>query len=77
MDKHSSLLRKPINYGRKKFYSTGPRCHKRPSLFLLYDDEKRLTTLVPGSDCGADELKHRRHAVETGAATSHFCSKKK
>jgi hypothetical protein len=23
-DKHSSLLRKSVNYGRKKFYSTGP-----------------------------------------------------
>ncbi len=23
-DKHSSLLRKSINYGHKKFYSTGP-----------------------------------------------------
>ncbi len=24
-DKHSSLLRKSVNYVRKKFYSTGPR----------------------------------------------------
>jgi hypothetical protein len=24
-DKHSSLLRKSVNYGRKKDYSTGPR----------------------------------------------------
>ncbi len=24
IDKHSSLLRKSVNYGRKKFYSTGP-----------------------------------------------------
>jgi hypothetical protein len=24
-DKHSSLLRKSENYGRDKFYSTGPR----------------------------------------------------
>ncbi len=24
-DKHSTLLRKPINYGHKKFYDTGPR----------------------------------------------------
>jgi hypothetical protein len=24
MDKHSSLLRKFVNYGRKKFYSIGP-----------------------------------------------------
>jgi hypothetical protein len=24
MDKHSSLLQKSINYGRKEFYSTGP-----------------------------------------------------
>jgi hypothetical protein len=23
-DKHSSLLRKPVKYSRKKFYSTGP-----------------------------------------------------
>jgi hypothetical protein len=27
VDKHSSLLQKFVNYGRKKFYSTGPRCH--------------------------------------------------
>ncbi len=25
-DKHSSLLRKLVNYGRKKFYEIGPRC---------------------------------------------------
>ncbi len=25
MEKHSSLLQKSVNYGRKKFYSTGPR----------------------------------------------------
>jgi len=25
MDEHSSLLRKSVNYGRKKFYSTGPQ----------------------------------------------------
>jgi hypothetical protein len=25
MDKHSSLLRKSVNYDRKKFYSTDPR----------------------------------------------------
>jgi hypothetical protein len=24
-DKHSCLLRKSVNYGHKKFYSTGPR----------------------------------------------------
>jgi hypothetical protein len=24
-DKHSSLLRKSVNYGRNKFYSTGPK----------------------------------------------------
>ncbi len=25
-DRHSSLLRKSVNYGRKKFYSTGAKC---------------------------------------------------
>jgi hypothetical protein len=25
-DKHSSLLRKLVNYGRKKFYRIGPYC---------------------------------------------------
>ncbi len=25
MDKHSSLLRTLVNYGRKKFYNIGPR----------------------------------------------------
>ncbi len=25
-DKHSSLLRKSVNYGREKFYRIGPRC---------------------------------------------------
>jgi hypothetical protein len=27
-DKHPRLLRKSVNYGRKKFYSTGPRSDK-------------------------------------------------
>jgi DNA photolyase len=28
MDKHSSLLRTFVNYGRRKFYNTGPRLLK-------------------------------------------------
>ncbi len=31
-DKHSSLLRKYLNYGRNKFYSTGPRCQPKTIL---------------------------------------------
>ncbi len=34
-DKHSSLLRQYVNYGRKKFYSTGPGRY-RIFLFLSY-----------------------------------------
>jgi hypothetical protein len=26
MDKHSSLLRKFVNYGQEKFHNIGPRC---------------------------------------------------
>ena len=26
-DKHSSILRKSVNYGRKKFYNIRPECH--------------------------------------------------
>jgi hypothetical protein len=29
MDKHSSLLRKSVNYDRKKFYSTGLWCYSQ------------------------------------------------
>ncbi len=32
--KHSSLLRKPVNYCRKKFYSTGPRTTKGEISFV-------------------------------------------
>jgi len=32
-DKHSSLLRKFVNYYRKKFYSTGPRCFQASLIF--------------------------------------------
>ncbi len=37
-DKHSSLLRKLINYGRKKFYNMGPRDQwlRFPSLVCLW-----------------------------------------
>ena len=37
-DKHSSLLRKSVNNGRKKFYSTGSRCHLRLSLMIVTND---------------------------------------
>ncbi len=33
-DKHSSLLRKLINYGRKKFYNIGPEGYL---LLVIYD----------------------------------------
>jgi hypothetical protein len=29
MDKHKSSLRKSVNYGRNKFYDTGPKWHQR------------------------------------------------
>jgi hypothetical protein len=34
-DKHSSLLRTSVNYGRNKLYSTGPWCHKIKTLFFV------------------------------------------
>jgi hypothetical protein len=34
-DKHSSLLRKSVNYDRKKFYSTGPRMYQMINLVGL------------------------------------------
>ncbi len=33
-DKHSSFLRKSVNYDRKKFYSTGP-CIKRSDMIYV------------------------------------------
>ncbi len=33
MDKHSSLLRTFVNYGRKKFYNIGPWCKQKMTSF--------------------------------------------
>ncbi len=35
-DKHSSLIRKSVNYGSKKFYSTGPRFNYKPFTAVKY-----------------------------------------
>jgi hypothetical protein len=35
-DKHSSLLRKSVNYGHEKFYSIGPRCRKVKNYFYFH-----------------------------------------
>jgi hypothetical protein len=49
-DKHSSLFRKTVNYGRKKFYSTGPRLkHKCQNIVgLVWSTEavKGTTTFI-------------------------------
>jgi hypothetical protein len=34
-DKHSSLLRKSVHYGGKKFYSTGPRMALMVKIMIL------------------------------------------
>ncbi len=36
-DKHFSLLRESVNYDRKKFYSTGPRCKCCKTFFIITD----------------------------------------
>ncbi len=35
-DKHNSLLRKSVNYGRKNFYSTGPRAKGPYFMLVIY-----------------------------------------
>ncbi len=42
LDKHSSLLRKFVNYGRKKFYNIGPWCQ---SYKKIYGCNLRLFTI--------------------------------
>jgi hypothetical protein len=42
-DKHSRLLRKSVNYGRNKFYDTGPR-----SISPLFNDRLRNTRFGRG-----------------------------
>jgi hypothetical protein len=39
-DKHSSLLRKSVYYGCKKYYSTGPRGLIRNYFIFLYEPNK-------------------------------------
>ncbi len=40
-DKHSSLLRKFVNYGRKKFYNIGPwYCHLDTTLTLCHTQDQ-------------------------------------
>ncbi len=42
-DKHSSLLRKSVNYGRSKFYDTGSRSSiSERSIFLMQHFEANL-----------------------------------
>ncbi len=41
-EKHSSLLQKSVNYGRKKFYSTGPRGELRSLINEDINDKQEL-----------------------------------
>ncbi len=45
-DKHSSLLRKLVNYGRKKFYRIGPRSGCR--VFRISTHDPKFKGLNPG-----------------------------
>jgi len=59
MDKHSSLLRKFVNYGEKKFYNIGPRgvIYDRNILIIqVTDGEKSFISSVPWEG-GVNETK--------------------
>jgi hypothetical protein len=50
-DKHSSLLRKFVNYDRKKFYNIGPWVFKNEmttNLFFNFNNSKRTTLKLKG-----------------------------
>jgi len=49
-DKHSSLLRYKINYGRKRFYDAGPRSFT----FYLLQPSCRLTNTDKGIELNQD-----------------------
>jgi hypothetical protein len=53
-DKYSNLLRSYVNYGRKKFYNTGPLerfVMNGGSCLFGVGEEKSLTTLAPWWRC--------------------------
>jgi hypothetical protein len=51
MEKHSSLLRKFVNYGRIKFYDTGPWCQhfekNGPKIFVPQNRSQFLANFWP------------------------------
>jgi hypothetical protein len=75
--KHSSLLRKSVNYDHKKFYSTGPWClfHKYFKLVTygcgLKNAHKMLIKSATGQGSSwprrLDGLDERREVLEAGA----------
>ncbi len=64
MDKHATLLRKSINYGRDKIYCTGPRgviyapreylWYRRHSLQSSYDDHDGTMYILSWTVCPCD-----------------------
>jgi len=63
-DKHSSLLRKFVNYGRKKFYDIGPWCRRKEPFFFVTDSlAKKLECLyLSNFDRGVKYLEVRLRA---------------
>jgi hypothetical protein len=63
MDKHSSLLRNFVNYGRKKFYNNGHRSNCvnksfiiRITLSFVVVDEMSSRRNVKSTKCQVDEM---------------------
>ncbi len=56
MDKHSSLLQKFVNYGRKKFCNIGPRCRIKLILKSRAEKASAIKTEV--------EIKTWRHDIQ-------------
>jgi hypothetical protein len=66
-DKHFSLLRISVNYGRKKFYGTGPRSSVLKNMMSISSNSYRLFSgvLFLGLSNVCFTLKHKTRLKKT------------
>jgi hypothetical protein len=74
--RNTSLLRKFVNYGRKKFYNIGPRLGDEHSRLSIIDDEKKgfvlLQWSLEGPEDGVGEENFRLKTGDVGAEPAEF-----
>ncbi len=76
MDKHSSLLRKFVNYDRKKFYNIGPRCQhfekNRPKIFVPQNRRQFLQNKIYFAGKNCRNKMDQRQRDQTGRIHRNF-----